>query len=341
MATPETDTVLKAGKASPDEQGCSALEPSIEDLTAPLYIAWQITNECNLACLHCIEESGPGKAFKDELRGEALFAVLRKIVDGGVPYVAISGGEPMVHPDFDAVCEYLGHAGVNLKIETNGHPVTRERAGRMRDQGVRGVQVSIDGGSAATHERMRVYGKFGVAVEAARMLVDSGVPVEITFVPAAFSIHEVGRVIDLAYEIGAMSFYSGPVMRTGNAVKTWKILEPSEEQYRRYFEVLREKAQEYEGRMRVYYHATGIVEELKYRLKKPAALFILLPNGKVKLVNALPFLCGDLRSQSLSEVWTQFKRAWRDPRVVEFVNGLDDDPKAVSRLHQWVELFPQ
>ena len=37
------------------------------DLGAPLYVAWQITNECNLACLHCIEESGPGKAFKDEL----------------------------------------------------------------------------------------------------------------------------------------------------------------------------------------------------------------------------------------------------------------------------------
>ena len=33
------------------------------DLGAPLYIAWQVTNECNLACLHCIEESGPGKAF--------------------------------------------------------------------------------------------------------------------------------------------------------------------------------------------------------------------------------------------------------------------------------------
>ena len=36
-----------------------------EDLGAPIYVAWQITNECNLACLHCIEESGPGKAFKD------------------------------------------------------------------------------------------------------------------------------------------------------------------------------------------------------------------------------------------------------------------------------------
>ena len=45
-----------------------------EDLAAPLYVAWQITNECNLACLHCIEESGPGKAFADELDRDQVFA---------------------------------------------------------------------------------------------------------------------------------------------------------------------------------------------------------------------------------------------------------------------------
>ena len=55
-------------------------QASSSDLAAPLYVAWQITNECNLACLHCIEESGPGKAFRDELdRGEAL-GVLRQLV---------------------------------------------------------------------------------------------------------------------------------------------------------------------------------------------------------------------------------------------------------------------
>ena len=40
--------------------------PGSCELTAPLYMAWQLTNECNLACLHCIEESGPGKAFKEK-----------------------------------------------------------------------------------------------------------------------------------------------------------------------------------------------------------------------------------------------------------------------------------
>src|SRR6185503_13463664 len=70
------------------------------DLGAPLYIAWQVTNECNLACLHCIEESGPGKAFHDELDHEQASRFLEQVIDLEVPYLSFSGGEPMVHPRF-------------------------------------------------------------------------------------------------------------------------------------------------------------------------------------------------------------------------------------------------
>ena len=55
-------------------------EPESQHLSAPLYVAWQITNECNLACMHCIEESGPGKRFKDELTEAQVFAVLEQMM---------------------------------------------------------------------------------------------------------------------------------------------------------------------------------------------------------------------------------------------------------------------
>jgi hypothetical protein len=90
--------------------------------------------------------------------------------------------------------------------------------------------------------------------------------------------------------------------------------------------------------MQVHFHEIGLLEELRYRLRHPAALQIVLPNGLVKIINALPFICGDLRRQSLAEVWGNFQRAWQDPRVAEFVEGLATDPKMTSTLHQWVYL---
>jgi MoaA/NifB/PqqE/SkfB family radical SAM enzyme len=308
------------------------------DLGAPLYVAWQITNECNLACLHCIEESGPGKAFRDELDRDEVFHILDQLMDDEVPYLSFSGGEPMLHPLFFEMVEHVCARGGQLKIETNGHYLTPGNCARLKTLGVKAVQVSLDGASTATFGRMRVLGQFDRTIEGVRNLRAAGVPIEINFSPARFNVHEAAAIVDLAHELGAYSFYSGRTMFTGNAVKAWRHLSLEEEQYQAFFRILREKAEEYRGRMRVTFHEAGLLEELRYRLHHPAALLIVLPNGLVKLINALPFVCGDLRRQSLADVWANFQRAWGDPRVAKFVEDLATDPGKTRTLHQWIHL---
>ena len=309
-----------------------------EALAAPLYVAWQITNECNLACLHCIEESGPGKAFRDELDRDEVLAVIDQLMDHEVPYLSFSGGEPMLHPHFFEMVERVTHRGSQLKIETNGHYLSPENCARLRDLGVKAVQVSLDGASSATFGRMRVRGEFDKAVSGIRNLASAGVPIEVNFSPASFNIHEAARIVDFAHELGAASFYSGRTMFTGNAVKAWRHLEVTDAQYDEYFATLKAKQAEYRGRMRVTYHEAGLLEELRYRLEHPAALLILLPNGLVKLINALPFICGDLRRDSLAQVWSNFRSAWHDPRVAQFIDELSADPTRTRTLHEWVRV---
>jgi MoaA/NifB/PqqE/SkfB family radical SAM enzyme len=305
-------------------------------LRAPLYVAWQVTNECNLACLHCIEESGPGKAFHDELSKEQTFEVLRQVVDNDVPYLSLSGGEPMLHPHFFEMVEYVCSRGTQVKIETNGHYLAPENCARLKELGVKAVQVSLDGASVETFSRMRVRGDFNQVIQGVRNLHAAGVPIEINHSPTGFNAHEIGKMVDLCAEVGAESFYTGRTMYTGNAVKTWTKLNATEAQYEALFDTLREKTEQYSGQMRVHFHEMGLLEELRYRLHNPAALLIVLPNGLVKLINALPFVCGDLRKQTLGEVWANFQHAWQDPRVAEFVEELSRDPEKTSLLHKWI-----
>lgn len=332
-----TSTAPEAGSGPASPVPASPSTES-EDLAAPLYVAWQITNECNLACLHCIEESGPGKAFSDELDEAQVFEVLRQLMQHEVPYLSFSGGEPMLHPQFFRMVEYVCSQGAQLKIETNGHYLTPENCARLQELGVKAVQVSLDGACAQTFNRMRVRGQFDTTVQGISNLRAAGVPVEINFSPARFNAHEIGAVVDLAHQLGAYSFYTGRTMYTGNAVKAWRHLELPDERYQGFFDTLRQKVEQYRGRMRVHFHEAGLLEELRYRLQHPAALLIVLPNGLVKLINALPFVCGDFRRQSLSEIWANFRRAWHDPRVAEFVGELATDPGKTRTLHQWVYL---
>jgi MoaA/NifB/PqqE/SkfB family radical SAM enzyme len=316
----------------------SAAPGQSEELAAPLYVAWQITNECNLACLHCIEESGPGKAFKDELGKDEVLVVIDQLMDHEVPYLSFSGGEPMLHPHFFEMVDRVTSRGSQLKVETNGHYLTPGNCARLKDLGVKACQVSLDGASSATFGRMRVRGEFDRTVEGIRNLAAAGVPIEVNFSPAAFNIHEAARIVDFAWELGAFSFYSGRTMFTGNAVKAWRHLEVTDAQYEEYFATLKAKQAEYKGRMRVTYHEAGLLEELRYRLHHPAALLIVLPNGLVKLINALPFICGDLRREPLAQVWANFRRAWHDPRVASFIDELAVDPGRTRTLHEWVRV---
>ena len=195
-------------------------------LSAPLYIEWQVTNECNLTCLHCMEQSGPGKAFHDELSETQAFSFLQQVMDREIPYLSFSGGEPTLHPRFFEMVEYVCGRNAQLKIETHGHGMTVAKADRLKSLGVKAVQISLDGASHETFNRIRVRGNFDLAIEGIKNLRAAAVPVEIHYSPTLFNVHEIGLAVDLAYELGAYSFYTGRTMYAGNAVKTWQRLAP-------------------------------------------------------------------------------------------------------------------
>lgn len=307
-----------------------------KDLKSPLFIAWQINSECNLGCLHCCEEAGhtmPGEMDKEE-----VFNFCDQIVKLAIPYVAISGGEPLLHPHFFEVSEFIRKNNISLKVETNGEFIDEGIAKRFAGLGFRSVQISLDGATRATHERLRIAGDWNKAVEACRSLLKEGVNTEIVFVPTKFNIHEVGQLIDLAYSLGVYGVYTGKIMRIGRAAKNWDILCPSDAEYERFFAVLNEKVAKYDGKMKVYYYPYDVIEELKYRRHSPAASLLVIPNGKVKLIGPLPFVCGDLKTESLGEVWENYKLSWEKPQVVEFIDRLIDDPKLLAESNNWIEL---
>lgn len=310
---------------------------SFSDYNAPLFIAWQLNSACNLACLHCCEEAG--HHMPDELSSEEIKRFCSQMVDAAIPYVAISGGEPLLHPDFFWISEYLRGHGVSLKVETNGHLIDDLTARRFAGLGFRSVQISVDGATPETFEKLRVNGSWSKTIDACRCLVAHGVNTEIVFVPTRFNIHETGRVIDLAYELGIYGFYTGKIMRIGRAAKNWDVLCPSSAEYEQFFAVLEQKQKQFDGRMKVYYYPYDVIEELKYRLEHPSASLLVIPNGKVKIIGPLPFICGDLRKHGFADIWEKYKMAWKNPDVIEFAWKVIKDPQLLKEANTWKELY--
>lgn len=273
-----------------------------------------------------------------ELTRVEIMDFCKQIVELKVPYVAISGGEPLLHSDFFAISEFLRSHGASLKVETNGLLIDLKVAQWFAELGFRSVQVSVDGATRQTFERLRVKGNWQKTIDACKYLIEAGVNTEIVFVPTKFNIHETGDIIEMVYRMGIYGFYTGKIMRIGRAAQNWNILCPSDEEYEKFFEVLKEKQAKYEGKMKVYYYPYDVIEELKYRLEHPSASLLVIPNGKVKIIGPLPFICGDLRKQNLSDIWQEYKRAWKNPEVITFTKRVINNPELLKEANKWKEL---
>lgn len=335
----EGDNLSRLTNPGPDDELRAMLKGSrLEDYDSPLFVAWQLNLACNLDCLHCCEESG--HSLPDELTETEALDFCRQLVELNVPYVAISGGEPLLCSYLFDVCKFITDNGISLKIETNGELIDEATACRLAELKLRSVQISLDGATPETHERLRARGDWEKVISACKCLIKQGVNTEIVFVPTQFNIHEVGDVIDLAYSMGAYGVYTGKIMRIGRAAKNWDTLCSSDEQYERFFEVLEKKNATYEGKMKIYYYPYDVLKELEYRLVSPSASLLVVPNGKVKLAGPLPFTCGDLRRESLARIWENYKKAWKNPEVIEFTRKVVAEPKLLAQSNNWREIKP-
>jgi len=310
-------------------QGCA-----VDLYRAPLFFAWQLTNRCTARCITCCEESGPDKAWRDELTRDEALRLARRVVDAGIPYVAFGGGEPLGVAHCWDVFDVLARGGVALKIETDGSRIDDVAADRLAALGVQCVQISVDGATAGTHERVRPGSSFAAAIAAIERLAGRGLSPQLVFVPTRFNVHEIVAAYDLAASLRCGAFVTGPLMRLGRAATAWQEIACSNDDWERAVNALQQHAGARNDVIALSIYPWDIVTEIETRIESPQAMLLVVPNGKVKLLNALPFAPADLRHDSLDEAWDAYRNAWKTAQVREFAAACRKNPSLLKHANE-------
>jgi MoaA/NifB/PqqE/SkfB family radical SAM enzyme len=307
---------------------------SVDEYRAPLFLAWQLTNRCRGRCITCCEESGPDRAWADELDRDQALSLARRIAEAGIPYVAFGGGEPLGVPHCWEIFEILAASGVSIKLETDGNLIDDRAADRLAALGVDCVQISVDGATAATHDRLRPGSTYAGAIAAIERLVARDLAPQWVFVPTRFNLNEIGAAYDLAAAKGCGAFVTGPLMRLGRAARDWDTIACDDHAWRRAVDSLHERARARATSTALSIYPWDIVGEVERRLEHPQAMLLVVPNGKVKLLNALPFAPADLRRDSIADAWTAYRNAWRTPVVRNFVARCRAEPALLRHANE-------
>jgi MoaA/NifB/PqqE/SkfB family radical SAM enzyme len=307
---------------------------SVEEYASPLFLAWQLTNRCEAACLACCEESGPHLGWPDELTREEALRLTDQIVDLDIPYVAFGGGEPMSVRHSWEIFERLSAANILIKLETNGRHIDDSAATRLHQMGVTCIQISLDGATVPTHQRMRPGSDFNAALGAIDRLVARGSRPQLVFVPTRLNIQEMIPTFELAVRHGCSAFVTGPLMRLGRAAAGWGGLACDDATWKAAEAALRERADEMSSDITLSIYPWDIVDELDERLVSPQAMMLVVPNGRVKLLNALPFSPADMRRHTLPQAWDAYRAGWRSSAVRDFIARCRTEPDLLRHANE-------
>lgn len=178
-------------------------------------VAWEVTRNCNLSCVHCRASADKGP-HPGELSTDAGLALLGQIAKTGQPIVILTGGEPLLRPDIFELARRGTDLGLKMVMAPNGTLITPQTAQNMARAGIARISVSLDGHAEQIHDAFRgVPGAFSGALAGIRAAKEAGIPFQINTTVTRANIAEIAAIQDLAVSLGAAAHHIFLLVPTG------------------------------------------------------------------------------------------------------------------------------
>ncbi|MFH0920178.1 MAG: radical SAM protein [Fibrobacterota bacterium] len=146
--------------------------------TTPVIAYLEPTLRCNHRCVHCYVEQNIPQA-SEELSLLEINTLLDGLASLGALILVITGGEPLLRPDWPHILQAARKRGFAPVLFTNGSLINESVARALKELAVLGVEISFHGADAPTHDRVTgVTGSFVRAVNAVKLLKLQGIRVK-------------------------------------------------------------------------------------------------------------------------------------------------------------------
>ena len=188
----------------------------------PVSGTFELTPRCNLSCKMCyIHMSAEEQRQRgDELTTEEWLNVAREAVKAGMIYLLLTGGEPMLRPDFTEIYRGIIQMGVVISVNTNATLVTPEIVECFKQHPPECVNVTLYGATPETYgDLCGVSNGFLRAREGIRMLREAGIRVSINTTFTRCNQGDMEALVAYAAEQGIpirTASYTFPPVRNGH-----------------------------------------------------------------------------------------------------------------------------
>lgn len=284
-------------------------------MLSPVLVSFAVTRQCQLSCPHCYSNSGQRDA--QELNTAEAKRVIGEIADLGTKLLIFDGGEPTLREDLLELIEHARAKGLRPVLGSNGISITRQVAQQLKQAGLKEVQLSLDGARPETHDEFRgEKGAWQKTLEAAKNLNQAGVGFQLAPLLHSGNYKELEGIVKLSHQLGA------------NAVEIFDYVPAGRGKEHPEYELNTQQRMEVIDKIielqrkddKLIYRVVGLPQYWAMVEKKIPEEEILLkfvrtccaagtryitimPNGDVYPCMVLQVKLGNIRQQSLKEIW--------------------------------------
>lgn len=297
-------------------------------------IRWDITNLCNLRCMHCytLENHGKELYFSDVLR------IISKLLPFGLREINFSGREPTLRQDLVSIIKWCVKKDISVNVTTNGTVLDHKGYEELCESGLNIMVFSLDGITEKVHDKIRGSGSFHKTIQnieyctkyLARLNLNTKIGISYTLQKT--NVHEIGGLIDRCSSLGINFLAVNPVSICGRASQVKELLYLSSSDILKSWENICKKFSETKPNFELYLGTFPMEAKLlniKYKLELPV-IHTGCSAGKTIYIdpygNALPCYMLPPVADSITEL-KKYLHYWR----------ILDEP--FSKIHEHFNLF--
>jgi len=276
------------------------------NLNGPYEISIDITNMCNLRCLHCYNHSGDNLCISNELTDDEIIDLILDVIKLKPINVCLAGGEPLLRKNIVIkALSLLSENNILTSMVSNGILVDEGCANSLKNAGISRIQISLDG-LEQSHDKLRNKKGAYKSVEKCLMILQKkGINTYLGFVPTKWNIDDFDEIVNLAIDRGIKGIRTQYIMPNGRGMVNYKKIRPSEHDYRKLlFKINTQRRRLLKEGINLTIDWDDPVQHFidicDYKSIYPQ--IHIKANGNVSFTPYLPISFGNIRNKSITEL---------------------------------------
>ncbi len=225
-------------------------------LSAPLNVTLQITDKCNLKCIHCHRKD---KWILD-LSLNKTKSLIDELSDLRVFNINISWGEALMHPDIYDIFEYGIWKWIKMTMSTNWTLLNKKNIERLFKLWLRQVHVSLDSYLHDKHDNIRwVKDSFIKTLISLKLLKESWINFTLVTTLVNQDFDEYKKIIDLSYEVWASAHKTNLLIPQWQGTDLKVNYYKNPEIFEKYVKIFKIQRERYKNKMNVIWESMFLI----------------------------------------------------------------------------------